>query len=60
MSRQDLGEENIRKIQKTGREGESYMVTIPKEIMNKLSWREHQKVVVELDGKTVKITDWSG
>lgn len=58
MGRNDLDEENIRKIQKTGREGESYMVTLPKEIMNKLKWREHQKVVVtEKDGK-ITIQDW--
>ena len=58
MSRNDLDEENIRKIQKTGRGGESYMITLPKAIVKKLNWREHQKVVVELDGKTVTIKDW--
>lgn len=59
MGRNEIGEENVRKIQRTGEDGGSYMVTLPKAIMKKLEWREHQKVVVtEKDGK-ITIEDWS-
>ncbi|MDZ7786258.1 MAG: AbrB/MazE/SpoVT family DNA-binding domain-containing protein [Candidatus Saccharibacteria bacterium] len=34
------------------------MVTIPKEIMNKLAWREHQKVVVTEENGKITIEDW--
>ena len=51
--------ENIVKIQQSGKKG-SYRVTIPIHIMRELRWREHQRVVVNLDKKTktVKIKDW--
>jgi len=46
----------IRKITKTGRF--SYGITFPKEIVKRLGWRERQKVIVKLKGKTLIIKDW--
>jgi hypothetical protein len=58
MARKELGEENIRKIERTGRDGQSYMITLPKELVERLGWREHQKVTVhEYDQKLI-IEDW--
>ncbi|MCA9349318.1 AbrB/MazE/SpoVT family DNA-binding domain-containing protein [Candidatus Saccharibacteria bacterium] len=48
----------MRKLQKTGKDGESYMLTLPKAFVKKLGWKEHQKVVVELKGSHLVITDW--
>ena len=46
----------IRKISKLGKY--SYSITIPKEVIKKLGWREKQKVVVKGSGKGLKIIDW--
>ena len=46
----------VRKINKTARR--SYSVVLPKEIIKKLGWKERQKIVVSLRGKTVTIKDW--
>ncbi|MCF7812548.1 AbrB/MazE/SpoVT family DNA-binding domain-containing protein [Candidatus Gracilibacteria bacterium] len=46
----------IRKITKVG--GASYSVTIPKDIVRALGWREHQKVVVTQRGQKITIEDW--
>ena len=56
MPRRRIGKENIRKIQQSG---DMYTVSIPIELMRKLKWREHQKVVVRKFGKGLKIKDWS-
>ena len=53
----NLSEKNIRKITKMG-VGKTIGITLPIEIMEKLGWKEHQKVVVSLKGKTVNIKDW--
>ena len=50
------GEESIRKITRTSRY--SYYITIPKAYIEKLGWRERQKVVVELEGETLRVRDW--
>jgi len=47
---------NIRKLMHTGRV--SIAVTIPKEILFELGWREKQRVVVKRQGKNVIISDW--
>lgn len=49
---------SIHKIQRTGRAGMSYMVTLPKEMVKELGWRERQKVTIEKDGDQLVITDW--
>ena len=53
--RRKLADKNIRKIL---RNGDSYAVTIPIELMRALKWREKQKVVVKKRGKGLIIVDW--
>ena len=50
--------EFVRKLQKTGEDRESYIVTLPKELVKELEWREHQKVVIKKEGKKLIISDW--
>jgi antitoxin component of MazEF toxin-antitoxin module len=59
MATRKTGKEEIRKIQKTGEDGGSYMITLPKELVEKLGWREHQKVTVHEFGKKLIIEDWT-
>lgn len=56
MTRRKLDEENIRKLTRVGET--SLAVTLPKAIINKLGWKERQKVKVILKGKKIIITDW--
>jgi antitoxin component of MazEF toxin-antitoxin module len=58
MGTSEAGKENIRKIQITGEDGGSYMVTLPKELVEELGWREHQKVTVHAYDKKLIIEDW--
>lgn len=51
-----LKEKDIRKITKVA--NHSFSVTMPIEIMEKLKWKEHQKVVVRRSGKKIIIEDW--
>ncbi|MCD4761761.1 AbrB/MazE/SpoVT family DNA-binding domain-containing protein [bacterium] len=53
--RRKLKDKNIRKILKNG---DSYAVTIPIEIMRELKWRKKQKVVVKKRGKGFIVVDW--
>lgn len=55
MSIRKLEDKNIRKILKSG---DSYAVTIPIEMINKLNWREKQKVVVKMKAKSIIVRDW--
>jgi len=43
----ELKNKNIRKLTKMGRAGSSLGITIPKELVASLGWRERQKVVVK-------------
>lgn len=52
---EDVG---VRKLQRTGRAGASYMVTLPKEMIDELGWRERQKVTIRKDGDKLIIQDW--
>jgi len=54
----DLKEKNIRKITKMGDRGHTMGITLPIEILEKVGWKEHQKVIVSLKGKTINIKDW--
>jgi len=56
MARRKLGENNIRKLTKTG--GSSLGITIPIEMIRDLKWRERQKVVVKKRGEKLTIEDW--
>lgn len=58
MTREKTGDQQVRKIQKTGSDGGSYMITIPKDYIKQLGWREGQKLVVKKRGKTISIADW--
>ena len=46
----------VRKITKFGKF--SYGITFPKELVKKLKWKERQKVIVKLRGKSLIIKDW--
>ncbi len=50
------GESNIRKLTKIGKK--SIGLTLPIEVVRKLGWKERQKVVVKVKGKTIIIKDW--
>lgn len=56
MPGRKLSERNIRKLTKVG--GKSLSVTIPIEYIQKLSWKEKQKVIVNLKGNKITIEDW--
>jgi antitoxin component of MazEF toxin-antitoxin module len=58
MGTTEQGEEEIRKLQVTGEDGGSYMITLPKELVEELGWREHQKLTVHAYGKKLVIEDW--
>ena len=50
------GSSNIRKITKVGKI--SLAVTLPKDLVRKLKWKEKQKVVVKKIRGGVQIKDW--
>jgi len=58
MADTKAGEENVRKIQRTGQKGSTYTISIPKEIIRDLNWKERQKVVVRQQGSKIIIEDW--
>ena len=47
---------NIRKITKVGRT--SLTVTLPRELVAELKWKEKQKVIVKRKGSKLIISDW--
>ena len=47
-------------IRKVGRNSQgTYYITIPKELMKELKFKEKQKVVIKKRGKAILIEDWS-
>lgn len=58
MPRRPLDESHIRKLQRTGAEGRSYAMTLPKKFIDELGWRERQKLTVVKKGKKLIIEDW--
>lgn len=58
MGTTEQGEEEIRKIQTTGENGGSYMITLPKELVEQLGWRKDQKVSVHKRGQELIIKDY--
>ena len=58
MPRRKLEEENIRKLTHMGSGGRSLGLTIPNELVEKLGWRERQKVTVKKVGKRLVVEDW--
>lgn len=51
-----MDKNNIRKLTKTGK-GTVY-VTLPKDIVESLGWKEHQKLVVSRVRGGIFIKDW--
>ena len=58
MPRRKLEEKNVRKLTRMGRKGSSLGMTIPKELVQELGWRERQKVVVKKVRGGLLIKDW--
>ncbi|MFZ2193486.1 MAG: AbrB/MazE/SpoVT family DNA-binding domain-containing protein [Candidatus Moraniibacteriota bacterium] len=58
MPTRKTDEKNVRKLTRMGRAGSSLGMTIPKELVQELGWRERQKVVVKKVGKNLVISDW--
>jgi antitoxin component of MazEF toxin-antitoxin module len=58
MAQRKLKDKNIRKLTRMGREGKSLGLTLPIEIVEKLKWKERQRVVVKQSGKKIIIEDW--
>ncbi|KKR62841.1 MAG: hypothetical protein UU66_C0012G0018 [Parcubacteria group bacterium GW2011_GWB1_41_5] len=56
MSVQKMINKNIRKLTKLG--GKSLAVTLPRELVVGLGWKEKQKVVVKKKGSKLIISDW--
>ena len=56
MATKKLADKNIRKLTRMGRAGSSLGITIPKELVTSLGWRERQRVVVKRikGGMTIK------
>jgi len=55
MATRKLADKNIRKILKNG---DSFAVTIPIEIMTELKWKEKQKVVIKKVRGGFMVKDW--
>lgn len=58
MGRQPLEDEHVRKLQRTGEDNQTYMVTLPRELIAALGWQKKQKVVVSRRGDELIIKDW--
>ncbi|MDP3244275.1 MAG: hypothetical protein Q8M83_01310 [bacterium] len=56
MARMKSTKQNIRKLTRLGKK--SLGLTLPTEYVKKLNWRERQKVVVRLKGRTLLVRDW--
>lgn len=51
-------DKNRRKLVRLGKT--SLAITIPKEIIESLGWRDGQNIIVKKSGKKIVITDWEG
>jgi len=58
MPSKKLVDKNIRKLTRMGRAGSSLGVTIPKELVTSLGWKERQKVVVKKLNGAIVIRDY--
>ena len=56
MGLQKLTNQNVRKITKVG--GKSLAVTLPRELVVELGWKEKQKVTVKRARGGLLIKDW--
>lgn len=53
---QKIKDRNIRKLTKVA--GHSLSVTLPKEMVGQLKWKEKQKITVSKKGSKLIIKDW--
>jgi antitoxin component of MazEF toxin-antitoxin module len=58
MPSKKLVDKNIRKLTRMGRAGSSLGVTLPKELVTSLGWKERQKVVVKKLNGAIVIRDY--
>lgn len=58
MGTKKVNETEVRKLQVTGEDGGSYMITLPKELVEGLKWRKGQKLTVTREGKKLVVQDW--
>lgn len=58
MAVKKLKDKNIRNLTRMGRAGSSLGLTIPKELVASLGWRERQKVVVKKVRGGLLVKDW--
>jgi len=56
MPMRKLKDQNVRKITKIG--GKSLAVTLPRDLLTKLGWKERQKVTVKKVRGGLLIKDW--
>lgn len=57
MSRK-TSENSVRKLMRLGKT--SLAITLPKDILLDLNWREGQKLIAKKQGKGILIQDWPG
>ncbi len=58
MPTRKIEEKNVRKLTRMGREGSSLGMTIPKELVQELGWREKQRVKVTKIKGGLQIRDY--
>jgi len=58
MPRRPLDQRNVRKLYKN--KGGTTYLSLPKEIVDELRWRDGQKVTVTRSGQRIMIEDWEG
>lgn len=58
MPAEKLKDKNIRKLTRMGRAGSSMGLTLPKEMVDSLGWRERQRVKVTKVKKGLLIRDY--
>lgn len=58
MGTKSTNQTGMRKLQATGQDGESYSITLPKELVLELKWRKGQKLNVTREGKKLIVQDW--
>jgi len=56
MAQVKSSKNNVRKLTRVARS--SIGLTLPIELVRKLGWKEHQKVVVSFTGRHLTIKDW--
>ncbi|OGG43215.1 hypothetical protein A2841_03550 [Candidatus Kaiserbacteria bacterium RIFCSPHIGHO2_01_FULL_48_10] len=55
--RRKVGKENIRSLSKVS-SGKSYAITLPKDLLRALGWKERQKLIVSVKRKRLIVRDW--